>query len=209
MKLTITIFILTWTLNSAATNWNWYYVYVETEYIQGTWTEFTKLEQTDFKYLEAKQYSDLFGSDPEDLVHKLFARLKEKKPEIYDFQYQLDIQEDTVTLISQTLLKDKLTLMNEITATLVFNSFKAVKFNFPQTKETWTLATLTLPYFELSLDEKSESKDDILEQSGHDIIQSIDESKSENKRHIWFIMSVILNMILIAVIGLKRKKHRA
>ena len=209
MKLLLTILTLIISLSANATNWVTYYVYFETEYMQGTWTRADILENSEYKYLAPEVFEDLFGSGDEGLINKMMSRLKEKKPKTYDWSYDLTIQNDTVILMLKGKIKQLATVKNEITATLTLNDFKAVTFDFGDTQETLTLADLTLPYFDLIENKKEKIKveavttDKTEKEKRTETIQT--KEKPVNLITISLIISGILNFGLILLI-FKRKK---
>lgn len=166
-----------------------YYVYVETEYTQGPWTRANLLEGSQYRYLAAEVHEDLFGSEPTDLVNKLLSRLKEKKPEIYNWSYELIIQGDTVLITPKDQIKNIETVKNEITATLLFNSFKAVMIKINEQTQVLTLNDLSVPYFDL-----------VTKQTQPLIItDTLTLTKSGENLAIWLVVSLILNTVLVAL----------
>ena len=155
MKILLTTLILILALNVGATHWITYYVYHETAYVQGPWLRTNILNQSDYRYLNAELHEGLFGTVESDLVDALFSKLKENKPEVYNWKYDLAFEGDTVLFTSKSIIQSQETVKNELTATLIFNHFKAVTFNFNGKTETWTLAELTIPYFDLIAQEST------------------------------------------------------
>jgi len=73
------ILFLTIGQNSFASDWAWYYIYVQTEYIQGPWTRADVLNKSgSYKYLHPKQYEELFGSEKIDLAKCNFQPFTER-----------------------------------------------------------------------------------------------------------------------------------
>ncbi|MDA9908849.1 hypothetical protein N9C86_02760 [Schleiferiaceae bacterium] len=214
MKGFLTILTLVISLSASATHWLTYYVYYETEYIQGPWTRTDILERSKYKYLASEAFEDLFGSEDADLVNKILSRLKEKKPNTYNWTYELTFQDDTVILTPKGQIKELETVKNEITATLTFNNFKAVTFRFADNQETLTIEDLTIPYFDLVSGqqqkiepaEEQETIKDIVDTQKHDYIQT---NKTLDKEGdwltIWLIISGILNIGLIGMLLMKKK----
>ncbi|MFT5253353.1 MAG: hypothetical protein ACI87N_002386 [Flavobacteriales bacterium] len=201
-------------LSANATQWLTYYVYFETEYIQGTWTRADILAKSDYKYLAPEAFEDLLGSEDGDLINKLFSRLKEKKPNTYNWRYDLTIQNDTVILTPKGKIEQWATVKNEITATLILNNFKAVTFDFEDTHKTLTITDLTLPYFDLIETKNKDIK--IVEPITTDktVAEKLTETtqtkevpaKEDNSLTILLIISVILNLGLIGLLIFKRNK---
>ena len=217
MKITLTILSLIISLNANATHWLTYYVYFETEYIQGTWTRTDILEKSEYKYLAPEAFEDLFGSEDKDLINKLISRLKEKKPNTYNWNYDLTIQNDTVILTPKRKIEQLETVKNEITATLILNNFNAVTFDFEDTQETLTLADLTLPYFDLIETEKKDIKEVEMAEAmttdkteAEKLIETRQTkempAKDDNSLTILLIISSILNLGLIGLLIFKRRK---
>ncbi len=138
-----------WTVEAHATHWLTYYVYVETEYLQGPWVRTGLISGSDYRYLAAKVHEDLFGAMKEDLALKMLERLGGEKPELYDWECEVRLNGDTICLEPQGAFDLNETVLNEVTATLTLNGFAAVCFTFGGKTETYSLADLTLPYFDL------------------------------------------------------------
>ena len=205
MKIFLTILTLTISLNSFATEWLTYYVYFETEYPQGTWTRTDVLEQSNYKYLTVEVYEDLFGSEDEQLVSKFLSRLKNKKPDLYKWTYDLNFQGDTVVITTKEQPKNIETIKNEITATLTFNNFKAVTFNFGDNSETLTNNDLTLPYFDLVSKQITQTETTKIQQPiGQN--QKNEQPETKNPLTTWLIISIIFNFGLIGLLTMKKLK---
>ena len=138
-----------------ATHWLTYYVYHETEYVQGPWTKYNELNERQTTYLEAVHYEDLFGTVPEEFVMRVISRLREKKPESYQWDYETTVEDITVNIIPKSNIKEWETVKNELTATLNFNGYQTVKFVFEDSTTTLTIDDVNIPYFDLVLDNDS------------------------------------------------------
>lgn len=206
MKVFLTILTLTISLNSFATEWLTYYVYFETEYSQGTWTRTDILEQSKYKYLTVEVYEDLFGSGDEQLVDKFLSRLKTKKPDLYKWKYDLTFQGDTVVITTKEKPENIETIKNEITATLTFNNFKAVTFNFGDNSETLTNKDLTLPYFDLVSKQMTQTTDTTVIQQPSEQNQTAQPTETKNPLTIWLIISIIFNFGLVGLLTMKKIK---
>jgi len=218
MKRWLTILTLIISLNTNATQWFTYFVYFETEYIQGPWTRTDLLEQSAYKYLASEAYEDLFGSEQVDMANKMLSRLKAKKPDVYDWPYDLIIQGDTVILTPGGPIDQLETVKNEITATLTLNNFKAVIFQFTDRQETLTTNDLTLPYLDLvTAGQKSyelvaitENKTSKKTDSQASTTASKPNVSVDKENHyswsMWMIISGILNLGLIGVLIMIKKK---
>jgi len=206
MKVFLTILTLTINLNSFATEWLTYYVYFETEYSQGTWTRTDILEQSKYKYLTVEAYEDLFGSEEAQLINKLLSRLKEKKPDLYNWTYNLNVQSDTVVITTKEQVKNIETIKNEITATLTFNNFKAVTFNFGDNSETLTINDLTVPYFDLISKQTIPTTDRTKIQEPMNQNQTVVPTKTKNPLTTWLIISIIFNFGLVGLLMIRKSK---
>ncbi len=225
MKELLFLLFLFIAINADATHWLSYYVYSETQYMQGPWSRTEILNQSNYRYLAPHYYKDLFGTVDEDLINKMISRLKDLKPEVYSWDYHLSTQEDTVKLYISEQPEHFETIQNEITATLVLNDFEAVTFDINDRQETLTIDDLTLPYFDLvSANKKQMQKNDISpadqgdEKNGRGevkfFIDTMETQKAEsecialnNKKSLlpWLILSVIANIILIVFLVIRRK----
>jgi len=206
MKVFLTILTLTINLNSFATEWLTYYVYFETEYSQGTWTRTDILEQSKYKYLTVEAYEDLFGSEEAQLINKLLSRLKDKKPDLYNWTYNLNVQSDTVVITTKEQVKNIETIKNEITATLTFNNFKAVTFNFGDNSETLTINDLTVPYFDLISKQTIPTTDRTKIQEPMNQNQTVVPTETKNPLTTWLIISIIFNFGLVGLLMIRKLK---
>jgi hypothetical protein len=208
MKVLLTFLTLTISLNSFATEWLTYYVYFETEYPQGTWTRTNILEQSNYKYLTVEAYEDLFGSRNEQLVDKFLSRLKTKKPDLYQRKYDLTFQGDTVVITTKENPKNIETIKNEIIATLIFNNFKAVQFNFGGKSETLTNNDLTVPYFDLVSKQTSQTTNTTKMEESSEQNESIEPTETKNPLTTWLIVSIIFNLALFVLLTMKQFKKQ-
>jgi len=196
MKKTFTILALILALNANATNWLTYYVYHETEYIQGPWSRIDILEKSDYKYLSPQAYEDLLGSERIDLVNKIFFHLKEQKPEVYTWDYELSLYGDTVIFSTEEVIEHIEIIKNELTASLTLNGFEAVVFQIGNKKETMTIFDLTLPYFDLVNSKNSELL--TVQKKTVEVKSEILNDNQENPLTIWLI---ILSITIIGLLG--------
>lgn len=201
MKVLLTFFLSITSLCATATHELTYYVYSETEYVQGPWSRTDLLETSGFNYLAAEAYNDLFGSEYIDLVDKMLSRLKDKKPDLYKWNYTLSFQGDTVIIAAQEKIQSFETVMNEITATLTLNNFKAVTFRINGEQKTYTLNDLTLPYFDLisGQPEASASNEQLINTP-----QAHESGKPLKSQRVWLIISGILNIIFLGILIMKK-----
>jgi hypothetical protein len=206
MRILLIFLTLTISLNSFATEWLTYYVYFETEYIQGPWKRLDIVEQSNYKYLTVESYEDLFGSEDEQLVQKFISRLKDKKPDLYKWSYDLSFQGDTVVITTKEQPKNIETIKNEITATLTFNNFKAVQFNFGGKSETLTNNDLTVPYFDLVSKQATLINNTSKLEEPSKKNETIEPTETKNPLTIWLIISIIFNLALFLLWTIKRLK---
>ena len=207
MKVLLTLSMLAISAKAFSTEWLTYYVYFETGYSQGPWTRTDMLEASNRNYLAVEVYEDLFGSVDEDLIGKLISRLKDKKPALYNWTYDLEVQGDTVVITPKGQLKNRETVKNELTATLTFNSFNAVTFDFGDSSETWTKDDLTLPYFDLISKQPIATATDTTVVKQDRVNAQIVETGKSNPLKVWLIISVIVNIGLVSVLVLRKGKN--
>src|SRR5258705_12783018 len=92
-----------------ATEWAWYYIYVQTDYIQGPWTRTDVLGRSgSYKYLHPKQFEELFGSEGIDLANAIFRHLQKEteSPKLYKFKCSLSLSADTVVIQTKEAITD-------------------------------------------------------------------------------------------------------
>ena len=78
MKKLALIFILSvFALNLKATHHMTYFVYVETQFVQGYWKDAANVYESGDKFLYPYSYTDLFGTVKKDFYNKLLERLGE------------------------------------------------------------------------------------------------------------------------------------
>jgi hypothetical protein len=84
---------------------------------------------------------------------------------------------------------------------MILNSFSAVCFKYSDREETWSLADLTLPYFDLVTTPEKDPGG-----SGKELTTDPSAGDSRNPLAHWLILSVLLNLILIFFVVFKSKK---
>ena len=190
-----------------ATHWLTYYVYFETEYTQGSWSRIDILEKSGYKYLAPMAFEGLFGSEDSELVNTMMSKLKEKSPNVYNWTYDLVIQNDTVILSPKGHISRIGTVKNEIISTLILNNFKAVIFNYENIQETYSLEDLTLPFFDLV---EVEKKNKIIDkQESASAIDNQNSTEQQQEKYSYLIIGLILSFVLnIGLIILMRVKTR-
>lgn len=194
--ITILLFLC---VNAQATHSLTYYVYLETEYLQGPWSRTDILESSGYKYLAPKQYVNLFGSVREDMVNTMIANLRENKPELYKWEYTVKVFNDTVLLTINEEIGQIETIKNEITSTLTLNSFSVVTFEFPTSTETLSIDDIKIPYLDLVVNDPKQIKKkqvlvDTEPEKQHEDIEELEEQTGFSN---WFILSIGLNILLI------------
>lgn len=208
-RVLIFLFFLTIAFNSRASHLITYYVYHEVSYPQGPWTKTDLLEESGYTYLAAEKHEDMLGTTEEELVKKILSRLQDQKPETYNWSSDLNFEEDTVVISTGEPIEGFETATNEITASLIFNGFKAVKFKQAEESKTFTLEDISLPYLDLIAPPgKSETKE-IEETEGTKENTDQEETVAENndsRWNGWLIASVLVNLGLILLLVLKRRK---
>jgi hypothetical protein len=191
----------------SATHWLTYYVYYESTYIQGPWQDAELLDHSDYVYLMPVQFEDLFGSESEDFVRKIFERLAENKPEEYDFEYEVKVTDTSVWITSPEIEDYSETVRNELTTSLCKNGFRAVLFG--ETREVWNLEKVTAPFLEIpSKSELNQSLDKTQASPNQNDANGKEQSNSRNLIYIVLSLSVVLNLVLLYYLTRnKRIKH--
>jgi hypothetical protein len=200
VKTLLSIILLFAGLDTGATHWLTYYVYFETTYLQGPWVRTDILAKSRYVYLAPRAYEDLFGTERYDLVEKMFSRLREDKPEVYDWDYQISLMGDTVVLKSEGPVRRRVTVANEVLATMTLNGFKVVRFEFDAWTDTCTLSDLTLPYFDLV-----EPLRPGMEPGRDNILLDLQEP-GKNRPVYWLVISVLLNVIMVGFLVFRSKR---
>lgn len=216
MKKLLSIVLLIQALGAGATHRLTYFVYVETQYIQGPWSRTQLLNSSRYHYLAAREYTDLFGTERIDLAEKMLQRLGEIDPGTYDWDYLLELRGDTVLLQTEHALRSWDRVRNEVTATLTMNSFGAVIFELSDTVIKTTLSDLTLPYFDLvachrnriETRRKTGLPDSPVQPQNADTEPLLEQQVNHHIRPlaIWLILSVLLNLSLVGILLIKQKK---
>lgn len=206
MKYIIAFLLLIFSVKAQAAHCFTFYVYYETEYIQGPWSKTDILDQSNYKYLTVEKHEKLLGTVDEDLVDTLIATLKENKPELYNWNYDLKIQQDLVEITIHEIIENPETIKNELIATILLNNFDKLKLNYNQKSETLTLEDLTLPYMDLVFYQSQEDTDET--STVEEILEAREETSSDESGSLnyWLIASVILNIAFIGFFLLNRNR---
>lgn len=194
-KYFITFLFLIFSIKSQAAHWFTYYIYFETEYIQGPWSKTHLLNQSNYKYLTVEKHNQLLGTEDEDLVETLISTLREIKPDLYNWEYDLKINKNTVEITASQIVENIETVKNELIATILFNNFETLKFNYNGKSEILTLNDLTLPYFDLVNVQNNEKKS--VEEKNNlkeNVEVEIEKNANKNSLIYWLIASILLNL---------------
>ena len=145
-KLALSLFLFVFALSVKATHHMTYFVYVETQFVQGYWKDAANVYESGDKFLYPYSYTDLFGTVKKDFYNKLLERLGEH----HDFYsaVSLDSNElkregyrefyDTLNFAVQPELTPEQikTLKNELTTTVLSaGECQAIRLNFYQDDE--------------------------------------------------------------------------
>ncbi|MBT30250.1 MAG: hypothetical protein CMO01_11370 [Thalassobius sp.] len=206
--------VLTFSLNVSASTWETYYVYYETDYSQGPWSRTTILNQSDYKFLAPVMFEDLFGSIKSGFVYKVIERLRDKKPKLYQWKYELECLGDTVIFKSGDQITSFNTVKNEIVSSLALNGSKVVIFDLEDRKESFSLNDVSLPYLDLVMPNQKNSQQKVTVPINHldstkskvDNLGNIKPAKNESKLLPWLGISGILNIVLLFMIKRKSSK---
>lgn len=210
LKGLLTLLTLIVSINANATHTLTYYVYYETEYVQGPWSRADDLINSNYKYLTPVKYDDAFGTVITELVNKMLSRLKENNPEFYNWTYNLNVNGDTVVISPKEKITHWETVKNEITATLTLNNFKAVIFQLEDGDKTLTINDITIPFLDLV-----KNPTEIIETTATDTVEiniqtnkevsDVNSGQQKNPFLIWLIISGIINLVLIGRLILTKR----
>lgn len=223
MKRIITLLIcFTIGQNAFATEWAWYYVYIQTDYMQGPWTRSQILYDRNSAYLHPIQFEDLFGlSDEAGLVNTILKHLKEEDPPRYKFHATLSVDKDTVVIKTKDTIPDFDAVKNELIASYVLNHFAAVKIIQKNKTDVFQLKDISVPYMDLVLpNQKTLSSTEMPEappENKKDTVSNIPTAAITSEQHeckndgtnSWLIVSIALNILLIGWFLIRRKNVNA
>ena len=187
-------------LNVCATHYLGFYVYVERQYSQGPWERVNLFSNQENKFLEPHFHEDLLGSLNEDMVKTLLGHLKEHSPELYQWKYDLKINEDTVWINTLGRMDDFERVVNEITATLALNGFKTVCFSKMPLPNVFTIKNVSIPYFDLVRNNRLVEDAEIPEVKLSNVSEIKGVEDEKNKFSLGLIISVILNVAFFVVL---------
>jgi len=218
IKLLLSFLFLQIGFYAGAAHWMTYYVYYETNYEQGPWARQNLLRESGFRYLAAEPYQDLFGTESKQWAEKMLSRLQDKKPEIYDWNYDLEIKDNSVFIIPGKNVDALETVKNEITATLVLNGFDSVIFGPSNEQKIWTIDHLSLPFLDLvNPSRMPETERDVMKkeeeyfpdssdnrQEMQEIESGTNPKKERRSLSVFLMISGILNIILLILLFRKK-----
>ena len=213
-KFLFSCFFIFMTFYASAAHWMTYYVYHETHYEQGPWVRQDLLYESGFKYLVAKQHQDLFGTENTQMIEKMISRLQDEKPELYDWDYDVKIENDTVFIVPQRNTEASETIKNEISATLGMNGFDPIVFGAGDQKNIWRLQDISLPLLDLVTlsDDDNQSVKPEIENQPDDTLsikplekELFETSKTDkNSFPLLLIVSILLNITLLILLFRKK-----
>jgi hypothetical protein len=212
MKKIFILFFLSFKQSCFATDWSWFYVYVQTSYPQGPWSRTNVLNEYGYyKYLQPKLHEELFGSEPISLAQAIFNNLKTESESktLYKQSFLLSVVTDTVFIECKNKIVKFDSIKNEILASFLLNSFKAVKVIQPDSSNIYVLKDISIPYMDLvylpnkTLRDSTNSKD----RTNNIITKDLSVANTEeNKISIWLIISLIANFVLLVMLFVRKKK---
>ncbi|HUM45332.1 MAG TPA: hypothetical protein PLD84_00295, partial [Chitinophagales bacterium] len=207
-QLLILVFIFLAAQNCLATEWLLYYVYVQTDYVQGPWKRTNILDKSgSYLYLHPEQFEELFGTEKTDLAIAILNHLKKASPERYTFNPVLSLSEDTVVIQTTEAIADFDAVKNELTASFTLNNFPAVKIIRGNHAALYQLEDISIPYMDLVFPQdssvqaettaiqKPDSAD--MQPSTPKSTKTISGDHSMNPSPIWLIISTFINIILL------------
>lgn len=223
----VALLFITISFQGFATDWAWYYVYVQTDYVQGPWLRASDIYKTGKDtYLHPEQFEDLFGSEADDLVNAIYGHLKKLSPARYKFSSTLSLANDTVIMQVNGKITEFDAVRNELVASFTLNGFPAVKIIQQGKAHVYMLKDITVPYMDLVLPGhvairtakeepvKKTSKDSV--PATHTeappvtlkpaAVQQPEEEHSHNSAPAWLMISVAANVGLIGYILLRKKR---
>lgn len=207
-RLLTIISFLTIGQNSFATDWLSYYIYIQTDYLQGPWTRTDILDKSgSYKYLHPKQFEELFGTEREDLANAILTHLQKETPDRYKFKCTLLLSSDTVIIQTKDTITDFDAIKNELTASFTLNNFIAVKLIQRNQTTLFQLKDITVPYMDLVFPTQNTSqplqRQDTLTTSQQ--TEALTNGQTENKISIWLIISIVINLVLTIMLIRQRK----
>ncbi|MFZ1800463.1 MAG: hypothetical protein WAU24_11420 [Chitinophagaceae bacterium] len=218
-RILVIILFLTIGQNCFATEWLTYFIYIQTEYIQGPWTRTTIFDKSgSYIYLHPKEFEELFGSEGIDLANAIFNHLQKEteSPKLYKFTYSLSLASDTVVIRTKETIVKLDAIKNELIASFTLNSFSAVKIIQPNKTTLYQIKDISIPYMDLVFPAESNMKTDNQAFVQTDSIkndtlnsttttETLSNTEPEDKISIWLFISIIINLVLTVLIVRKKK----
>lgn len=226
IKKTLLLLFLCFHFNSYCTNWLQYFIFVEKEYVHGTWKDDSILRDlSTWRYLDIVEHSYLSSSDEKKtkLPQNILAKLKENCLNSYDWDYMLEVNNNIVSLTFNDSVVINNKAKNEIVSSMVLNGFDGVKIN----DKYFDLRDLTLPYLSLKIPHISKSilkekiamenentfscdKTNQKESNKNSLTKKASQKvgKKKNEINTLFVLSIIVNifLILITIYALRKKR---
>lgn len=214
MKYIVTFFLfIIIHCNAFATEWNLYYIYIQKDYVEGTWLRADLLDKSDYKYLHPKQFGGYYGMLGDGLAEDIVNHLRGETPERYKFKYTISCVKDTVLISTTDSIADFDAVKNELTASLIMNNFSTVRIIQKGKASSFHLEDISVPYMDLVFPEKMRSvikeDTDSVQRDSTKMIDniSISTKSQDNKILVALIISLIGNVILIGLLLRNRKKE--
>ncbi len=218
-------------LSCSATEWCNYYVYVESEYMQGPWTrEDVIFKYSHGKYLHPVLCEDLFGSDKTELIIAVLGHLKKESENRYNFKYTVAEMGDTAFIQTKDPIPGFESIRNELIASLLLNNYKVLLIKQAGIEHTYVFSDLGLPFMDLCLPPKAsattspgpvqtsdaiEQKKPLKEAANHpDTLKTKNPESEEIKNsqaispdRIWLFISIAVNLFLILILIVRQNKQ--
>lgn len=193
-------------ISANATETLTYFVYVQSDYLQGPWLRAESLYSlSQNQYLYPIRYDELFGTVPEQMTDAILNHLVLANPDRYTFGPHATIEGDTIVITTTSNITDSAEVKNELVTSYHFNGYPVLKLIEPGATRIYTLEDVSVPYFDLNhfstIDTANSNTGTI---PSCEVCATPNESKEKNKM-IWLILSTILNIGLLILIFLRRK----
>lgn len=200
---------------SHATHTLWYYVYFQTEFVQGPWTGTDILSQG-YMYLEPKLFViENAGSDPVIVPAEALDKLRENAPKLYGWDYKLEAAGDTLLISSVQAISDFGQVKNEVITTMTHLGFPLVRFKTADLDQVFSQQDVDLPFFELvGKQNPPPVAPSLPADTAHAAAGILQPAPAETPHHHWPDWLVYglsgLNAVLIAwlILGRTRKTRR-
>lgn len=164
-RIGLTLFLLVFAFSLKATQNLTYFVYVESQFLQGYWKDADEVYNSGNKFLYPHSYTDLFGTVKKDFYNKLLERLNEH----HDFYTAVSLDSNTLKKVGYKEFYDTLnfavqpeltadqikTVKNELTTTVLSaGECQAIRLKFyqngqPEKSRLYDYSDLDYPVFDL------------------------------------------------------------